>query len=100
MDQRVERNVHNALVSTTCKADVGQYFLITPKSVCSSFLARPLFADAGSPLRLLPNLDYHPKMKVLIIQNGEWLPEELSLRDIVAKKLKRNGQTPATPDSN
>lgn len=49
MDQRVERNVHNALVGTTCKDDVGQYFLITPK--------------------LLPNLEYHPKMKVLIINN-------------------------------
>lgn len=24
MDQRVERNVHNALVKTTCKDDVGQ----------------------------------------------------------------------------
>lgn len=49
MDQRVERQVHNALVKTTCKDDVGQYFLITPK--------------------LLPNLDYHEKMKVLVIQN-------------------------------
>ncbi|KAL8291767.1 hypothetical protein RQP46_002025 [Phenoliferia psychrophenolica] len=68
MDQRVERNVHNALVETTCQGDVGQYFLITPK--------------------LLPNLNYHAKMKVLVIQNGEWLPESLSLEDVVAKRLR------------
>jgi len=49
MDQRVERQVHNALVKTTCKDDVGQYFLITPK--------------------LLSDLDYHHKMKILIINN-------------------------------
>lgn len=49
MDQRVERQVHNQLVATTCKDDVGQYFLITPK--------------------LLPGLDYHEKMRVLIIHN-------------------------------
>lgn len=56
MDFRAERLVHNQLVGVTCDSDVGQYFLITPK--------------------LLPNLDYHPRMKVLCIYNGEWLPEE------------------------
>lgn len=70
MDQRVERNVHNALVGTTCKDDVGQYFLITPK--------------------LLPNLEYHPKMKVLIINNGDWIPERLSLEEVVKNKTKMN----------
>ncbi|ORY61173.1 P-loop containing nucleoside triphosphate hydrolase protein [Leucosporidium creatinivorum] len=69
MDQRVERNVHNALVKTTCKDDVGQYFLLTPK--------------------LLPDLQYHPLMKVLVIQAGTWLPDKLSLADIVKRKLKR-----------
>ncbi|CCM05532.1 uncharacterized protein FIBRA_07758 [Fibroporia radiculosa] len=56
MDQRAERAVHNSLVDVTCKADSGQYFLITPK--------------------LLPDLNYAERMKVLCVNNGEWLPEE------------------------
>ncbi|KAH9833821.1 uncharacterized protein C8Q71DRAFT_772688 [Rhodofomes roseus] len=56
MDQRAERAVHNSLVEVTCKVDSGQYFLITPK--------------------LLPDLDYAERMKVLCVNNGEWLPEE------------------------
>lgn len=53
MDQRNERAVHNQLVKATCAGDDGgQYFLITPK--------------------LLTGLDYHPKMKVLCINNGDW----------------------------
>lgn len=55
MDARAERAVHNSLVEVTCKADSGQYFLITPK--------------------LLPDLMYHERMKVLCVNNGEWLPE-------------------------
>ncbi|WVW84511.1 hypothetical protein I302_106545 [Kwoniella bestiolae CBS 10118] len=55
MDQRAERAVHNQLVEVTCDADAGQYFLITPK--------------------LLTGLTYHPKMKVLIINNGAHLPD-------------------------
>lgn len=56
MDARAERAVHNSLVDVTCKVDAGQYFLITPK--------------------LLPDLNYHERMKVLCVNNGEWLPEE------------------------
>lgn len=56
MDARAERAVHNSLVEVTCKADSGQYFLITPK--------------------LLTDLMYHERMKVLCVNNGEWLPEE------------------------
>ena len=56
MDARAERAVHNSLVEVTCKADSGQYFLITPK--------------------LLPDLMYHERMKVLCVNNGEWLPSE------------------------
>lgn len=52
MDQRSEREVHNQLVASTSQADAGQFFLLTPK--------------------LLTGLDYHPKMRVLIICNGEW----------------------------
>lgn len=50
MDQKAERAVHNQLVETTCGADTGQYFLITPK--------------------LLTNLHYHPRMKVLVVNSG------------------------------
>ncbi|GJE87507.1 structural maintenance of chromosomes protein [Phanerochaete sordida] len=56
MDARAERAVHNSLVDVTCKVDAGQYFLITPK--------------------LLPDLNYHERMKVLCVNNGEWLPDE------------------------
>ncbi|CAL1699970.1 unnamed protein product [Somion occarium] len=56
MDARAERAVHNSLVEVTCKSDSGQYFLITPK--------------------LLADLLYHERMKVLCVNNGEWLPEE------------------------
>ncbi|KAI0071832.1 P-loop containing nucleoside triphosphate hydrolase protein [Panus rudis PR-1116 ss-1] len=56
MDARAERAVHNSLVEVTCKEDSCQYFLITPK--------------------LLADLNYHERMKVLCVNNGEWLPEE------------------------
>ncbi|BGO98380.1 hypothetical protein RTG_00828 [Rhodotorula toruloides ATCC 204091] len=70
MDQRAERNMHKMLVETTCKADVGQYFLLTPK--------------------LLPDLVYHPKMKVLVINVSPWIPETLSLQGILDAKRKLN----------
>jgi len=63
MDQRAERVVHNELVKTTCRADSGQYFLITPK--------------------LLPDLKYDRLMKVLCVNNGEWLPEDNSLGNMM-----------------
>jgi len=56
MDSRAERVVHNQLVNVTCKEEAGQYFLITPK--------------------LLSNLQYHPRMKILCVANGEWIPDE------------------------
>ncbi|CDO77206.1 hypothetical protein BN946_scf184747.g19 [Trametes cinnabarina] len=63
MDQRAERAVHNSLVEVTCKPDSGQYFLITPK--------------------LLPDLNYHERMKILCVNNGEWLPEERGLGNMM-----------------
>jgi chromosome segregation ATPase len=54
MDQRNERLVHELLVRTSCREDTAQYFLITPK--------------------LLPDLFYHEKMKILCIFNGENVP--------------------------
>ncbi|KAH9939337.1 P-loop containing nucleoside triphosphate hydrolase protein [Epithele typhae] len=77
MDQRAERAVHNALVEVTCQADSGQYFLITPK--------------------LLPDLRYHERMRILCVNNGEWLPDTDSpgmgnLNGLIDKFLfKRNG---------
>ena len=56
MDQRAERVVHNSMVNVTCKEDAAQYFLITPK--------------------LLTDLNYDKKMKILCVNNGEWLPED------------------------
>ncbi|KAK0202992.1 hypothetical protein DFS33DRAFT_1437795, partial [Desarmillaria ectypa] len=63
MDQRAERAVHNNMVETTCKEESGQYFLITPK--------------------LLTDLQYHERMKVLCVNNGEWLPEERGLGNMM-----------------
>lgn len=53
MDQKYERMIHNELVKVSCGQKSGQYFLITPK--------------------LLPALNYHPRMKILCVNNGEWL---------------------------
>ncbi|GAA5860377.1 hypothetical protein JCM3774_000398 [Rhodotorula dairenensis] len=75
MDQRAERNMHKMLVETTCSHDVGQYFLLTPK--------------------LLPDLVYHPKMKVLVINVSPWIPGNLSLERILHKKRKLLRQTAA-----
>ncbi|KAI0658644.1 P-loop containing nucleoside triphosphate hydrolase protein [Cubamyces menziesii] len=63
MDQRAERAVHNSLVEVTCRPESGQYFLITPK--------------------LLPDLNYHERMKILCVNNGEWLPEEKGLGNMM-----------------
>ncbi|GAA6015672.1 hypothetical protein JCM10207_008167 [Rhodosporidiobolus poonsookiae] len=71
MDQRAERNMHKMLVETTCRDEVGQYFLLTPK--------------------LLPDLVYHPKMKVLVINVSPWMPENLKLADIIKRKRKAIG---------
>ncbi|KAJ7098489.1 P-loop containing nucleoside triphosphate hydrolase protein [Mycena belliarum] len=64
MDQRAERMVHNSMVEVTCKPDSAQYFLITPK--------------------LLPDLEYHERMKILCVNNGEWLPEETGLGNMMS----------------
>ena len=46
-----------------------RYFLITPK--------------------LLTGLAYHENMKVLCINNGDWLPEKLPLSRILARRLAK-----------
>ncbi|KAK0563559.1 Structural maintenance of chromosomes protein 5 [Tilletia horrida] len=69
MDQRAERAVHNQMVDVTCGQHARQYFLITPK--------------------LLNHLAYHERMRVLIINNGEWLPEKFSFKSVLRKHLQR-----------
>ncbi|KAG0148020.1 hypothetical protein CROQUDRAFT_670156 [Cronartium quercuum f. sp. fusiforme G11] len=59
LDMRAERQVHNRVVASTCKAAASQYFLITPK--------------------LLLDLEYHPLMRVLCINNGHWLPTDFKI---------------------
>ncbi|KIK65311.1 hypothetical protein GYMLUDRAFT_38753 [Collybiopsis luxurians FD-317 M1] len=63
MDQRAERVVHDNMVDVTCKDDSAQYFLITPK--------------------LLPDLKYHERMKILCVNNGEWLPEDTRVGNLM-----------------
>lgn len=75
MDNRAERMVHNSMVEVTCKVDAAQYFLITPK--------------------LLPDLEYHERMKILCVNNGEWLPDERnigSLMDLVDRYVQKNSK--------
>ncbi|KAH6912408.1 hypothetical protein BKA70DRAFT_1421971 [Coprinopsis sp. MPI-PUGE-AT-0042] len=63
MDQRAERVVHNSMVRVTCKEDSAQYFLITPK--------------------LLTDLKYDARMKILCVNNGEWLPDEKGIGNMM-----------------
>jgi chromosome segregation ATPase len=62
MDPRNERMVHERMVEIACKEHTSQYFLITPK--------------------LLPNLRYHPKMKVLCIASGEHMPDDHNMLNV------------------
>ncbi|KAE8270048.1 hypothetical protein A4X09_0g2291 [Tilletia walkeri] len=75
MDQRAERAVHNQMVDVTCGQHARQYFLITPK--------------------LLNHLKYHERMRVLIINNGEWLPPKLSLKAILKHHRQQAGTSQA-----
>lgn len=53
---RDHRMVHSRIVDIACAQNTSQYFLITPK--------------------LLPNLKYHPSMKVHCIASGEFMPSD------------------------
>ncbi|KAJ3219302.1 Structural maintenance of chromosomes protein 5 [Dinochytrium kinnereticum] len=66
MDPRNERMVHTQIVDTACRDGSSQYFLITPK--------------------LLPDLTYHERMKVLVIYNGEHQPKEFDFRGFIDRK--------------
>ncbi|KAI0152948.1 P-loop containing nucleoside triphosphate hydrolase protein [Xylariaceae sp. FL1272] len=56
MDPRNERMVHERMVEIACREHTSQYFLITPK--------------------LLTNLRYDERMRVLCIASGEHMPTE------------------------
>ncbi|KAI6252385.1 hypothetical protein MCOR07_009791 [Pyricularia oryzae] len=56
MDPRNERMVHERMVDIACDEHSSQYFLITPK--------------------LLTGLRYHPRMKVLCIASGPYVPAD------------------------
>lgn len=56
MDPRNERMVHERMVEIACREHTSQYFLVTPK--------------------LLANLRYDRKMRVLCIASGEYMPAE------------------------
>lgn len=56
MDPRNERMVHERMVEIACHEHTSQYFLITPK--------------------LLSNLKYDTRMKILCIASGEHMPEQ------------------------
>lgn len=62
MDPRNERMVHERMVEIACKEHTSQYFLITPK--------------------LLTGLKYDPKMRVLCIASGEYMPEDYRMLDV------------------
>ncbi|KAL1748730.1 hypothetical protein HDZ31DRAFT_28723 [Schizophyllum fasciatum] len=78
MDQRAERMVHNSMVEVTCKPESAQYFLITPK--------------------LLPDLKYHERMKILCVNNGEWLPDNTAdggnMNDMITRFLRTRARNP------
>lgn len=68
MDPRNERMVHSRMVDIACSTHTSQYFLITPK--------------------LLPNLTYHPNMKVHCIASGEYMPADQGKLDFGALAQK------------
>lgn len=62
MDPRNERMVHERMVEIACKEHTSQYFLITPK--------------------LLTNLRYDRRMKVMCIASGQHMPDDYKKLDI------------------
>ncbi|KAJ3289637.1 Structural maintenance of chromosomes protein 5 [Borealophlyctis nickersoniae] len=66
MDPRNERMVHREMVRAACKAGTSQYFLITPK--------------------LLADLEYHERMKVLNVFNGPFNMPAIDFRGYLNRK--------------
>ncbi|KAI9101964.1 hypothetical protein DFS34DRAFT_612195 [Phlyctochytrium arcticum] len=71
MDPRNERMVHGEMVRAACQAGTSQYFLITPK--------------------LLPDLEYHERMRVLCVFNGPFTVEKVDSKDYLKRKIAATG---------
>lgn len=56
MDANNERRIFELIVKCTCQDNSSQYFLITPK--------------------LVPHLDYSPKMVIHIVHNGPFVAQD------------------------
>jgi hypothetical protein len=71
MDASAERDVHNQLVEVTCNTDCGQsvFLLSALFSITDIFLFRYFLITP----KLLTGLHYHEKMKVLCVNNGDWM---------------------------
>ncbi|KAI1092795.1 P-loop containing nucleoside triphosphate hydrolase protein [Rostrohypoxylon terebratum] len=74
MDPRNERMVHERMVEIACREHTSQYFLITPK--------------------LLTNLRYDERMRVLCIASGEHMPaaddaKKLDFENLLSKARQR-----------
>ncbi|KAJ3158631.1 Structural maintenance of chromosomes protein 5 [Geranomyces michiganensis] len=67
MDPRNERMVHGEMVRAACQKGTSQYFLITPK--------------------LLPDLDYHERMRVLCVFNGPYTLETVDPKQYLARRI-------------
>ncbi|KAI9737881.1 MAG: Structural maintenance of chromosomes protein 5 [Cirrosporium novae-zelandiae] len=61
MDPRNERMVHGRMVEIACEERGCQYFLVTPK--------------------LLNGLRYHPKMRVMCVASGDYMPDDYNKLD-------------------
>nr|XP_054756327.1 structural maintenance of chromosomes protein 5-like [Lytechinus pictus] len=72
MDPNNERKVFEFVVETACRENTSQYFLITPK--------------------LLPDLKYGPRMKVLCVYNSHWMlsHEKWSIPKFIQRKKRLN----------
>ncbi|GAN09223.1 P-loop containing nucleoside triphosphate hydrolase protein [Mucor ambiguus] len=71
MDPRNERMIHEQIVQSATREGTSQYFLITPK--------------------LLPDLFYNDRMRVLCIYNSEWLPEKIKPLQAYLEHAKATG---------
>ncbi|KAI8377088.1 hypothetical protein EDC96DRAFT_251133 [Choanephora cucurbitarum] len=72
MDPRNERMIHEQIVEGASRPGTSQYFLITPK--------------------LLPDLFYNERIRVLCIYNSEWVPEKVKPLSAYLKHARQTGR--------
>ncbi|KAI8390360.1 hypothetical protein BD560DRAFT_6931 [Blakeslea trispora] len=75
MDPRNERMIHSQIVKGACRPGTSQYFLITPK--------------------LLPDLEYNERVRVLCIYNSDWIPEKIKPLSVYLKHARQTGKSRA-----